>query len=88
LYLTLQETQGTINDPVKVEFIENKDNRFNNWVIEAMVDWENIPFIPLKEPIIQVGQSVKYTDFCTGETWYHRLMNYDYKNAVISYRKE
>ncbi|PZO44153.1 MAG: hypothetical protein DCF19_02820 [Pseudanabaena frigida] len=86
LYLTLQENKGTIDDPVKVEFI-NKTRANNDWQIDAIVDWENIPFAPLKEPIIKVGQSVKYTDFCTGETWHHRLMNYDYKNGIIDYKK-
>jgi len=86
LFLTLQENKGTIDDPVKVEFI-NKTHANNDWQIEVIVDWENIPFTPLKEPIIKVGQSVKYTDFCTGETWHRRLMNYDYKNGIIDYKK-
>lgn len=87
LYLTLQETKGTINDPVKVEFIENKYNRYNDWVIEAIVDWKNIPFEPLKEPIIQVGQLVKYTCFAFGETWYRALVNYDYERSIEEFRK-
>ncbi len=86
LYLTLQETKGTIDNPVKVEFI-NKTRANNVWQIDAIVDWENIPFAPLMEPIIKVGQSIKYTDFCIGETWHRRLMNYDYKNGIIDYRK-